>query len=464
MSQKTKDKTRGKGRTSVSGPPAAEGGGSPVASPDRGHGQPKTNVKSAEHSEKSNDTVNTSNAGSQTETEDMLTRILNRLDAIDAQNKVRLDKEEDHRKEQKEHRERLEKCMDATREAWEKCERKLVISEQQLSAARESNRRLEAQLNALDNQTRICNLRIEGKQEEDGENLMRFVLDLAGQVGANSITPSDIQLVTRLGKFNGTQQGQRNVRPRTVLVTLVNKQVRNKLYFARSKLHGVDRFRGIFVNDDVSFLTRRQRDEYRSVAAIAREDGAEIRVHDDGIIINGTKYLLGETHTLPTAYSIEKARTIEKGGEVYFCSQYSYLSNFAPSVIISDGTVYPTAEHYYQAEKCQHANDQGRRQRVLASLTPLEAKRVADELKSTPEWRAVRDDIMKKVINDKFSQNPRMERQLAATGDKVLNEATNNQHFGIGVAINSREINDKSYRGTNMLGQILMARRTEINT
>jgi hypothetical protein len=36
---------------------------------------------------------------------------------------------------------------------------------------------LQLRINSLDNYTRICNLRIDGKQEEGGENLTRFVLD-----------------------------------------------------------------------------------------------------------------------------------------------------------------------------------------------------------------------------------------------------------------------------------------------
>ena len=69
---------------------------------------------------------------------------------------------------------------------------------------------------------------------------------------------------------------------------------------------------------------------------------------------------------------------------------------------------------------------------------------------------------MTKVIEKKFDQNPNLAKLLLDTGDMQLNEATHNQHFGIGVPLHSREIQDKSYRGNNQLGHILVAKRDSI--
>lgn len=445
MSQKTKEKTtRGRASTATQA----------VGISDRD--QPAATTATA--------AVNTDmiTVGSQTDNIDVMTKILERLDAIEAQNRQVLEVGIECKKEQDILKVRLDNHIEDSSKTWSECQRKLVIADHQIKVASEINRRTELQLNSIENQSKICNIRIEGKKEEEGENLMRFVLDIAKQVGASTITQADVQRVARLGKPTNNNPRLQNNKPRTIIVNFTGRQARNKLYFARSKLHQVEAYRGIFVNDDVSVVTKRQRDEYRSVAALARRQGAEIRVHDDGLIINGNKYLLGESHTLPIEYSMAKAKTVECGGELYFASHYSYLSNFAPSVIVHEGLVYPTAEHFYQAEKCLHAQDECKRKRVMSATTPLEAKRIADDIKSTPEWRNVRDIVMKTVVEEKFKQNPGLADQLLTTGDMVLNEATNNQHFGIGVTINSREINDKSYRGANMLGQIIMGIRAQI--
>ena len=393
--------------------------------------------------------------GSQTDRDEIMELILKRLEKIDE----KANDDRDHNRTQSEHMAIVERYMEMNKSTWESHKRKLLIAEQQLRMANEYNRKLEAQINGIENQMKVCNLRIEGKREVEGEDMMEFLINLARQVGANNFAQSDVISAVRLGKRQGLQHN----RPRTILVTLSNRQARNRLYFGRSKLHNSERFKGIFVNDDVTATTRRQRDEYRSVAAVARAQGAEIRIHDDGLIIDGTKYMLGESHLLPDKYSMERARTVECGGEIYFASHYSYLSNFASSPILVGDTLYPTAEHLYQARKCEQAGDETRRKKVINATSPLDAKRVADEIKETPEWRGYRDGIMAEVVSAKFDQNDELAKKLLSTGVMKLNEATRNEHFGIGVAINNRAIKDKSYKGANKLGQLLMDKRDELN-
>ena len=185
-------------------------------------------------------------------------------------------------------------------------------------------------------------------------------------------------------------------------------------------------------------------------------------MHTDGVVLGGKKYLLTEPHTLPDRYSINKAKTFEYGGEIYFASEASFLSNFAPSPIVEGDIIYSSAEHMYQAYKCRQAQAFDKMKAVIAAPTPLEAKRIADSIQETPEWRKDRDTIMKKVVSDKFDQNPELRDLLLETGDKPLNEATHNDHFGIGVALMAREIRDKSYRGANVLGVLLVNKRTSI--
>lgn len=448
MSQKNNDKPRrGRGSTGcgTASPGKAAGGDRAVQEPS------KTN--------KVKDSLEMVTTGSQTDNNEIMEQILKRLEKIDS----KVDDDKEHNRMQSEHMATVERYMEVNKSTWESHKRKLLITEQQLKAANEYNRKLEAQINGIENQMKICNLRIDGKREIEGEDMIEFLVNLAQQVGANDFAPSDVLSAVRLGKRQGGQQNQRNDRPRTILVTLSNRQARNRLYYGRSRLHNSERFKGIFVNDDVTATTRRQRDEYRSVATLARAQGAEIRIHDDGLIINGTKYMLGESHMLPDNYSMERARTIESGGEIYFASHYSYLSNFASSPILVGDTLYPTAEHLYQARKCEQAKDETRLKKVINATTPLDAKRVADEIKETPEWRGHRDGVMAEVISAKFDQNEQLAKKLLSTGVMKLNEATRNEHFGIGVAINSRAIKDKSYRGTNKLGQLLMDKRDELN-
>ena len=353
----------------------------------------------------------------------------------------------------------MKKMMEEDRQAYHVEARAHRIVRQELAAVQVTNKRLEMQINGLFNHQKICNLRVDGKPEEPNENLKRFVMDLAGDMGVTALGLGDIMTAYRMGKM---KQQTAQTRPRTIMVTFCNERVRNTVFYARSALKDKQQYRGIFVNDDVTQMTRRQRDDFRAVAALARRDGVEVRVHTDGIILNGTKHLLASPHTLPEEYTVAKAKTVELDGEIYFSSESSFLSNFYPAPITDDDTVYMSAEHMYQALKCKHAQAHERMRQVITAPSPLEAKRIADSVGTSPEWRKDRDTVMEHVINAKFDQNVELADSLLGTGDMPLNEATSNDHFGIGVTILAREIRDESYRGSNKLGLILMNKRARL--
>lgn len=337
-----------------------------------------------------------------------------------------------------------------------------LITKHELSKATEINRRMRNQINELENRMRICNIRIEGVREDLRDDLLSFVLNTAHNMGVDTISQGDIVAAYRVGKKLQTNQQGYTRRTRAIVITFTNEQKRNEFYFARAKLHKQPEYKGVYINDDVSHTTRKLRDEFRSVAALARTEGAEVRIHSDGILINARKYLLTEAHNLPTKFSLPKAKTLEIDGELYFASEHSYLSNFAESPITVGNVVFSSAEQMYQALKCKDAGSDEKYEKVLVSVSPVEAKRIADSLPESQDWKDHRDAVMEKVVGLKFDQNPALAIKLAGTGDKVLNEATHNSYFGIGVPLHDRQILDKSYSGQNILGKILMKKRDSI--
>lgn len=446
------DKTRTRGRaSSLSGATATTG-----ASP----GKRDSNMANAQAITPTTSKSKKGNAS--VEIEITLAAIKDRLDCLDiVREDVATIKQETVllRKQHAEEITQLTAALEESREQRSRDHREMIITKHELSTVQEVNKRLAAQLNTIENRMRVCNVRIDGVREDDREDIRQIVLDMAATMGARYITNGDIVSAHRTGRKPLTGQDANRQRVRTILVTFTNAHKRNNFYFARTKLRDNDRFKGVYVNDDVTSETRRQREEYRSVAAIARADGVSVRVHSDGIVLNDTKHLFTEPHTLPGKYSIQAAKTVKHGGEIYFASEHSYLSNFFSAHIVIDSVVYPTAEHAYQAEKCKMANDSDRWNKVIKATSPLEAKRIADGLTETPEWRNKREEIMKDVIDCKFDQNADLAKKLMATGTTPLNEATRNSFFGIGVNLHAREINDKSYRGQNKLGHILANKR-----
>lgn len=399
-------------------------------------------------------------------------RFLHRLDCLDqvkidiasmndtvAQFRVTAEQRSDKQARDIEH---LTSLLEESRVAKAIEEREHLITRRELATTKELNRRMSIQLNELENKQRSCNVRVEGLEETDREELRRVIIEMAAAIGASTISQNDIMVIYRTGKTMVNLHNNTRQRPRPIFISFTSIQKRNAFYHARNKLRNTERFRRVFINDDVTMITKKQREDFKAVANVAREDGIEVRIHSDGIVLNGKKHYLTEPHTLPSKYSLEAAKTVEVAGEIYFASEHSYLSNFTNSPITENQTVYATAEHMYQAHKCKQAGELEVMERVLSAPTPLEAKRLADSVAETPEWRASRENLMIKVVDYKFDQNPHLAAKLIKTGNMVLNEATHNAFFGIGVPLYAREIREKSYRGENRLGHILAAKRASL--
>ena len=130
------------------------------------------------------------------------------------------------------------------------------------------------------------------------------------------------------------------------------------------------------------------------------------------------------------------------------------FSNFYVAQIYIDGSLWRTSEHYYQAMKFdghpEHVKD------VQNATTPFDAAKFGRDRKRPlrEDWEEVKDDVMYKAITAKFTQHPNLKEVLLGTGDAILVEHTENDHYwGDGL--------DGS--GKNMLGKLLVKLREELN-
>lgn len=366
----------------------------------------------------------------------------------------------------------LASLLDDSRNDAERCKielqetsRKLFITTNKLGYLMASNKRLENRVNDIENRARILNLKIDGKPEDSTENLGQYLTDLISYLNVPNVTLQDICTIARIGKFQNQMAARQQHawrKQRQIMVVFNNIAARNTFYYARTKLNKSQQYPNVYINDDVTVDTLKHREDYRSVAALARKGGADIKVHGDGIIIDGTKYK--HTDVLPDKFSLSRAKTHEHQGRLFFHSIHSPLSNFHPSPIVVDGRYYPTAEHFYQSEKCKAMSDADSAARVMETPHPLEAKRATSHLTENAEWLQCKDNVMSEIVKSKFEQNAHLREMLLATGDKELNEATNDTHFGMGAALHSRAMRDLSYTGANKLGRILAVIRDDYRT
>lgn len=368
-------------------------------------------------------------------------------------------------------KERSDSRMDALAARADESDRQHLIAQRaaermgyQLALLNRDNVELGHRLNNVENKANESNIKLEGKPEDDNEDLRAYTLELVDKLTKDGVDPTAVLSTRRLGKklTGGGRVSNQAPRPRPVLITFRTTKERNVVYYARTKLRDLPAYKSIYLNDDPTLLTKKMREDYRSVAELVRGNGREVRLHDDGIVIEGKKYKHAEADSLPSEYSLQRAKTRRIDDGLFFQSSHSFLSNFHPAPISHDNCYYPTAEHWFQSAKCLFANDIQRHELVVQARTPLDAKKIGDQVGESSEWKNHRENVLKEALDLKFDQNPMLAQRLIDTRQLTLHEATPNMYYGIGAALHSRELRNKQYSGLNKLGLALEAKRASM--
>jgi len=134
---------------------------------------------------------------------------------------------------------------------------------------------------------------------------------------------------------------------------------------------------------------------------------------------------------------------------------YFEFTNFAKFPIKIDDKVWPTSEHYFQAQKFSPKYPDLVEQ-VRQFSKPREAFDAARTYKEyvRNDWQDIKESIMKKALFAKFTQHQKLTELLLATGDRGLIEnSPYDNYWGNGGSGGS---------GQNRLGILLMELRTEL--
>ena len=146
---------------------------------------------------------------------------------------------------------------------------------------------------------------------------------------------------------------------------------------------------------------------------------------------------------------------------------YGFLCNFCATPIFVDDVRYPTVEHYYQ---CQKFTDVEYRELIRTASTANKARILAQQkiaggyqwrvamnvtirahlsrgVSVRADWEQVKDAVMFKGLQAKFTQHPQLARRLMDTGDRPITEVSpRDWYWGCG----------RDRKGKNRLGHLLV--------
>ena len=160
-----------------------------------------------------------------------------------------------------------------------------------------------------------------------------------------------------------------------------------------------------------------------------------------------------EAPVVPAAAEPPVATTIMEPIAFSPKTPFRELSNLYPSPFTLDGKIWPSVEHYFQSQKFPSNPDY--QEQIRTAKTPLNAKTLggSSTVPVRPDWDTVQEDIMRKALNAKFTQNPVLKSVLLSTGDTPLQDASSTDaYWGIG----------RTKKGKNRLGILLIELRSSL--
>lgn len=144
------------------------------------------------------------------------------------------------------------------------------------------------------------------------------------------------------------------------------------------------------------------------------------------------------------------------------------LSQHWPASFEIDGVGYTSTEQYMMAAKARMFGDDDALARILATDSPVEAKRIGRQVRNfdPQRWDSASYGVVVRANLAKFGQNPDLKRYLLSTGDRVLVEASpRDRNWGVGMGpANPDTALPSRWRGGNKLGFALMDVRDRLRT
>ena len=158
-------------------------------------------------------------------------------------------------------------------------------------------------------------------------------------------------------------------------------------------------------------------------------------------------YLIGQQHRGNLLYQPHCTLT----GPIYFYNRdepYYEFTNFAPYCVTINNKVWPTTEHYFQAQKFVGTPYEEAIQRMSFPREAFDFSRKPEvSYWRRSDWEQVKEDVMHKALLVKFTEHESLRLLLLSTEDRKLVEHTkNDSYWGDG--------GDGS--GKNRLGSLLM--------
>ena len=347
--------------------------------------------------------------------------------------------------------------IDSNHDKISKLSEKLTQTESEMAAIKLENQQLKSKIISLETYSRRENLLFFGVDERRNETDR----DCATQVFKilEKIDPEfkDIQILKchRKGKYVNGQK-----RP---IIAKFSINDRDNICSKKGNLKGSN----LFIAEDFPLEIEQNRrillPVFRHARTIESLKG-EVSLKADKLVIDGRTYTVDTLNKLPPSlnpftYSARQNETV-----LVFHGTSSPLANSYPCAFKEKGITFSNVEQYMYYHKALTAGDDIAATRMLGVKHVTEQRRLNKSVSTVPQWAGLQREKMKTGNQLKFGQNEVLAGLLKGTGNLILGEANHyDKTYGTGLRLTDPQaLDDKSWPGDNILGEILMTIRGQL--
>lgn len=317
---------------------------------------------------------------------------------------------------------------------------------------------LEEHILTVDANTRKRNIIVSGIAESPNETSSSLVAHLHGLFVqyVDTLLLEDFDSAYRLGSVKGKKHN------RPLVVKFISEAKRNKVSRIRFNLEDDENTKNVYLNEDLPKTLNDRKSLMRLVVKAAKEKQLPAKLSGGKVMVNNVTYDHRNLNCLPKGLKPDELMIKEIEGKLYFSSDKAWLSNFFPTSIQLQGVTFHSSEQVFQYVKACRNNAPELAALILKSKNALEAKRIGKGIEIKSKWDRTKEEVMKRILEAKFTTNPLLARKLVDTGNKTLVEATIDTYWGAQATINSKSVKAGTWKGANRLGILLMEIRDDL--
>ena len=313
----------------------------------------------------------------------------------------------------------------------------------QCDTQKKTIKKLETRVEILEAKQRSHNMIIEGLRETNGESLRSIVQELLEDLEM-SFTVEWIDCIYRMGP---KRQG---VNKRPVMLTFPFISYKHEILRNIYKLKNDEKWKGVFLQDDLTPEEQVKRKETRAIYAYAKAKGLDVKMKGSRLVVDGVRY--NHNEKLPHNLSIQNAKTVQVQDGIAFQGPHAIYSNLHPCEFTYENRNHKSSEQALQYKKAEICKQEHVAKQIMDTDDAYEAMNLGKKLGENEEWNKDCVTYLRPILKKKFDQNPELKRKLKESKGHLY-EATTHPVFGAGLTLaQSNRINQQTTTAGNKLG------------